>query len=87
MTDLRLITLLVCFVCVSSVPIDFFYDFGDLEGDSRLDLGEDSNSAEFRLQVPIAFYDKYYQTLFVSMTSLSYYSDIAMHWGEVVKLL
>ncbi|XP_064621672.1 nidogen-1-like isoform X2 [Lineus longissimus] len=66
MMDLQLISLLVCFVCVSSVPIDYFFDFGDLEGDLRLNLGEDSNSDEFRLQVPIAFYDQYYQSVFVS---------------------
>ena len=50
-----------------AVPIETFYEFGDLAGDARLTLGTDAVSERIDLNTSIAFYDQVYRSAYVSI--------------------
>lgn len=52
---------------VSGVPKNLFYPFGSEASDFVLQQGDDVSSNEFPLNTSIAFFDKYYRSLYVSI--------------------
>lgn len=68
--------LLAAFLVVSSWSVACcldrldLYPFGTLQGDTRLEVGDDLSSAPVRLETPIRFYNDYISTLFVSSPRL-----------------
>ena len=72
-----------------AVPIETFYEFGDLAGDARLTLGTDAVSERIDLNTSIAFYDQVYRSAYVSIiiTSLFLPSTIGQRNVNVVFLI
>jgi hypothetical protein len=53
------------------------YPFGTQHGDIRMDVGDDISSNEVHLETPIAFYDDYFPSLYVSIRLFKTVTDLA----------
>ena len=72
MSVLRTVLLGVCMcVCgwrdVAAIPRERLYPFGSDHGDSRLEEADDISSTEIALNVPVAFYDDVFYSIYVSI--------------------
>ena len=65
---LGLLLLAVLVTGSQSLRKEEFYPFGDEQNDLRLTLGDDVSSEEIHLNTPVAFYDSYIPSLYVSKT-------------------
>lgn len=71
MWGLRLVHFVVLLGCSWqggwALPRDKLFPFGTEQGDKRLEQADDVSSTEIPLNIPVAFYDQIYYSIFVSI--------------------
>ncbi len=74
---MRCVLSVVVFLATSVIAIrrEDLYSFGEDHGDTTLPVGDDLSSAEFQLQVPIAYYEQMHSSIFVSVSM--FFSSLA----------